>query len=297
MSETHNGVSVVIPCYNEAQSIAAVLDQVYQTLDQSGRPFEIIVVDDGSTDQTSARVDTSRFRLIRREVNRGYGSAIKMGVEEAQYKLIAITDADGTYPNEMLPSLIDETDHVEVFDMVVGSRTGKRVKVPLVRRPAKWLLTRLANYISGHRIPDLNSGLRVFHRSLWNKYERYFPEGFSLTTTITLAALTNGHRVKFVPIDYHPRSGKSKIRPIRDTINFFILILRTMLYFDPLKVFVPISLLLFLIGGVVGIGTLVLSNVYGIGQFMDVTTVLLLLTSIQLLALGVVADLITKKSS
>ncbi len=292
MNGTAEGVSVVVPCFNEANAISGVLENLAQVLKALPCPWETIVVDDGSTDGSAEKVDTGRFHLVRHETNRGYGASLKTGARHARYNLIALIDADGTYPADRIPELVRQC---EDYDMAVGARTGKNARVPPIRRPAKWILNALANYISGHHIPDLNSGLRVVRRSLWEKFERFFPNGFSLTTTITLASLTNGYRVKFLPIDYHYRVGKSKIRPIRDTLNFFILVLRTILYFDPLKVFIPASLLLFLGSLLVGGVTLILSNVFHIGKFMDVSTLVLLVTALQLLAIGVLADLITKR--
>jgi glycosyltransferase involved in cell wall biosynthesis len=286
------GLSVIVPCYNEEKAIAPVLDRLDAVLREAGLAHEIIVVDDGSTDATAERIDTARFHLIRHDVNTGYGAALKTGAAQARFPLLAITDADGTYPNEELPRLVRELGAAE---MVVGARTGQHVHVPLARRPAKWALTRLANYLTGQHIPDLNSGLRVIRRELWDRFSYLFPDGFSLTTTITLASLTNHRRVKYVPINYHARVGSSKIRPIRHTIEFIQLILRTVLYFQPLKVFVPVSLSLFLASVLIGAGTLILSNVFHIGKFMDVTTVLLFLSALQLIAIGALADLITKR--
>lgn len=292
MSDPSPGVSIVIPCYNEEHAIASVLDQVREVMAASGLVYEVLVVDDGSKDSTAERVDTSRFRLVRHAVNRGYGAALKTGVHHARYPLICITDADGTYPNERIPELVAEMSEL---DMVVGSRTGENVRIPITRRPAKWAITQLANYLSGNRIPDLNSGLRVIRRDIWQRFEPYFPDGFSLTTTVTLATLTSGCRVKFVPIDYHHRVGKSKIRPIRDTLNFVKLIIRTVLYFDPLKVFLPVSMALLLASLLIGGGTLALSAIWGIGHFLDVTTLVLFVTGLQLLAIGALADLLTKR--
>jgi hypothetical protein len=156
-------------------------------------------------------------------------------------------------------------------------------------------LNRLANYLTGTRIPDLNSGFRAVRREIWERYEHYFPNGFSLTTTITLASLSDGRRVVFHPINYRARVGNSKIRPIRDTLNFIQLILRTVFYFDPLKVLLPVSLSLMGAGGAVGLVTILLQNGFGIGKFMDVTTQLLILTGLQILAIGGLADLVSKR--
>lgn len=280
------GVSVIIPCYNEERAVGPVLDRVRHTMEALERPYEIIAVDDGSADRTVERLEAAAVTLIRHPHNRGYGAALKTGARAARHDTLVITDADGTYPNERIPELLARLENA---DMVVASRTGERVHVPAARRPAKWALTKLAHYLSGQRIPDLNSGLRAIRRTLWIKYEPVFPDGFSLTTTLTLAALTNGHVVEYLPINYHARVGRSKIRPIRDTMNFIRLILRTVLYFDPLKVFVPLTLALW--AAAVGVGGLSWLH----GRLMDVTTIVLFMTGLQMLAIGALADLITKR--
>lgn len=286
-----SGVSVIIPCYNEVDAIAGALAQVDAALAELGLPWEVIVVDDGSTDGTGARVDGARHRLVRHAQNRGYGAALMSGARVAKYDCLVITDADGTYPIREIPALVRE---LEGADMVVGARVGNNVNVPLIRRPAKWAIGRLANYVTNARIPDINSGLRAIRRPLWERFENIFPQGFSLTTTITLAALTNGYRVIYHPIDYHARVGRSKIRPIRDTVNFTMLILRTTLLFDPLRVFVPLSLMMLAASFFTGFGTLALFYLGIFKHFWDTTTTLLFLSSIQLFALGGIADVIIR---
>jgi hypothetical protein len=178
-------------------------------------------------------------------------------------------------------------------EMAVGARTGADVHIPLIRRPAKRILRGIAAYLAGEPIPDLNSGLRAIRRELCLRYESIFPNGFSFTTTITLASLTNGHRVDYVSIDYAQRSGSSKIRPIRDTLGFLALIIRTVVYFNPLKVFYPL-------GGLVAVLFMV-SLIYDLilvesAPNLGDKTVLLFVALVQTLTLGLVADLIDKKS-
>ncbi|HSB60866.1 MAG TPA: glycosyltransferase family 2 protein, partial [Vicinamibacteria bacterium] len=290
-------VSVVIPAYNEAAHVADQIRRVEAVLATTGWQYEILVVDDGSTDATAANAATAavpaspaaaaavsrapagtaagddggddgggdggddgsgdgggpggpgaragaaapgRVRVVRRAQNRGYGAALKLGVRLARYDWILITDADGTYPAEAIPALLA---HGAAHSMVVGARTGTTVRVPLERRPAKWFLNRLASYLAGQPLPDLNSGLRLMRKALVERYAHLLPEGFSFTTTITLAAACNGHPVAYVPIDYHARLGASKIRP-RHAYDFTLLIIRTIVFFHPLKVFLPLGAVL-----------------------------------------------------
>lgn len=243
-SEPRKAVSVVIPAYQEGAHILEELRDVLAVLAESGWEHEVIVVDDGSTDDTASRAEAAGVRVISLRRNRGYGAALKNGIGAAKHDLILITDADGTYPASAIPSLLERA---EENDMVVGARTGETVKVPLARRPAKWFLRRLAGYLAGQRLPDLNSGMRLMRRDLVESYAHLLPSGFSFTTTITLAAACNEHDIEFVPIDYHKRLGESKIRPWH-AYDFMLLILRTIVFFNPLKVFIPLGALLALAG-------------------------------------------------
>jgi glycosyltransferase involved in cell wall biosynthesis len=237
-------VSVIIPAFNEESSVEIVVRELRETLQQHGYCAEIIVVDDGSTDETASIAQFSGARVLRHRRNRGYGASLKTGITAAAFEVIAIIDSDGTYPPKYLPGMLEELKRA---DMVVGARTGKETHIPLVRRPAKFVLGRLANYVSGTRIPDLNSGLRVFRRDVAMQYFPILPNQFSFTTTITLAMLCDNYAVTYLPIDYHKRQGKSKIVPW-DVGNFAILILRTAMLFRPLRVFLPIAFVCLLYG-------------------------------------------------
>lgn len=232
------GVTVVIPAHNEEQSIQSVVTEVRELLAQNSVNAEIIVVDDGSQDGTASAAQSGGARVLQHRSNRGYGAALKAGIVAATYDAIAIMDADGTYPARYLPQLLTELEH---NDMVVGARLGQDVHIPLVRRPAKWLLKHLANYVSNARIPDLNSGLRVFRRDIAMQYFPILPNYFSFTTTITLAMLCDNYAVSYIPIDYRKRQGRSKIVPW-DAGSFAILILRMAMLFRPLRVFLPLAL-------------------------------------------------------
>lgn len=278
-------VSIIIPAYNEEESIGETLDQVKEVMDQSGVTHEIIVVDDGSMDGTAQIASERGVKLLQHPSNLGYGASVKTGIRRARYAAIATTDADGTYPTWKIPELLEFIDE---YDMVVGARVGERVSIPLIRRPAKWVLTQLANYLVGKKIPDLNSGLRVFKKEIALAFFRVLPSGFSFTATITLAMLANEYLVKFVPIDYYPRAGRSKIRPVQDTLNFLSLIVRTVMYYNPLKVFMPLSLI-FLLAGLI-------RGAYGIVSVRNISDsdLLLFVTGMLIGMLGLLADLIDK---
>lgn len=231
-------LTVVIPAFNEEAQIGTVLTDLRSLFHENGIVAEIIVVDDGSSDNTAHVAKATGARVIRHRSNRGYGASLKTGIVEASHETIAITDADGTYPARYLPQMLEELENA---DMVVGARIGGKVHIPLVRRPAKWALNRLANYVSGRQIPDLNSGLRLFRRDVVLQYFPILPDQFSFTTTITMAMLCDKYAVSYIPIDYLKRGGRSKIVPW-DAGSFAILILRIAMLFKPLRVFIPMAL-------------------------------------------------------
>jgi len=281
-------VSIVIPAYNEEEAIGSVIDQIINVMEKADIPCEIIVVDDGSTDNTVQIIQERAVQLIRHPFNRGYGAALKTGMRKAKHDIIAIIDADGTYPVEYFPKLMSG---IGEWDMVVGARVGKDAETSLLRRLVKWFMTQMANYLVGVPIPDLNSGLRVFKKDIAMRFYNILPSGFSFTVTITLALLSNDYLVQYVPISYHKRVGNSKIRPIRDTLGFLQLIIRTVMYFAPLKIFLPVSLTLFLFGAIV-----FLYSVLVLHKVMDVTVVVTILASIQIAVIGLLADLMDKRS-
>lgn len=239
-----NAVSVVIPAYNEELSVQESIDEIVAAFADTDYEMEIIVVDDGSSDDTARRAKKAGARVIQHRGNRGYGASLKTGIIAATHDVIAITDADSTYPADFLPGMIEKLRHA---DMVVGSRTGADVHIPLSRKPAKWFLRVMANYVSATKIPDLNSGLRVFRRDVAMQYFAILSDQFSFTTTITLAMLCDKYAVVYTPIDYRKRTGKSKIMPW-DAGSFAILIMRVAMLFRPLRVFLPIAALCILYG-------------------------------------------------
>lgn len=280
--------SLILPVYNEAQSIATTINHLQKNLSFLKSEYEIIVVNDGSTDATREILQNcSQITVIDHHQNRGYGAALKTGIRHARYSLIAITDADGTYPNERIPELVRLAAQ---FDMVVGARIGTNVQYSTLRKIPKFFLVRFAEWMTRCPIPDLNSGMRVFRKIVVKKFINLLPDSFSFTTTITIAMLTSNYLVHYVPIDYHARIGKSKIKPIRDTLNFVQLILRTGMYFAPLRVFLPVASV-FLIAFLVTLwGDLFIRH--------DLTerTLILLVAATQLGMFALLADMIDKRN-
>jgi len=276
-------IAVVIPAFNEQEGVGQTVDGVRQALQSSPYSFEVVVVDDGSTDETAARAAEHGARLIQQPRNGGYGSALKAGIENSDSEFVVITDADGTYPYDAIPKLVDLAADA---DMVVGSRSANDVSSPLIRRPAKWVLRKLASYLAGEEIPDLNSGLRVMRRSVLLKFIHILPQGFSFTMTITLSMLCNSYRVIYEPIVCQKRIGASKIRAV-DAVSFLVLVLRTVVLFNPLKVFLPFGTLLF----VTGLGKLIYDLFL---RNISETAVMAILGACLVWAVGLLADLIVR---
>jgi glycosyltransferase involved in cell wall biosynthesis len=280
------GLSIILPAHQEAQGIGCVIDDICAC--DIGE-YEIIVIDDGSEDKTGEIARNHGTKVIRHAHNRGYGAALKTGIRNAGYDLILIIDADGTYPCQVIPDLVDHlTDNQ--YDMVIGARVGENVSIPFVRKPAKWFITRLGQYVAGETILDINSGLRVFKRSIALHFFSALPDGFSFTTTITLGMLINHYKVGYLPINYYARIGKSKINPFRDTINIFRLIFRIALYFAPLKLFMPMSGFVFLLA----LGWGVFTH-FVLGELADVSTLVIALAAFQIAMIGLLAELINHR--
>jgi glycosyltransferase involved in cell wall biosynthesis len=280
-------ISILVPAYNEASGIRETVEQLTEALLRLPGPTEILVIDDGSTDGTGRVAEEAGATVLRHETNRGYGAALKTGLRHAEGETIVIIDADLTYPSDRIPDLLEA---LEDCDMAVGSRTGDRVHIPQSRKLAKWVLRKLANRVAGREIPDLNSGLRAFRKDLGQKYFHLFPDGFSFTTTLTLASLCDGLRVRFIPIDYARREGKSKIRPVQDTFNFVVLILRIAAYFDPLRVFLPAAFF----SGLVSVFLLVFYFIRD-GGLSD-SGVLACVVTLLVFMMGILADLVVRRS-
>jgi len=283
-------VSIVIPVFNEEEAIGDDLDLVIQTMEATDYDYEIIVVDDGSTDRSADIVrQRVRVKLLQHPYNRGVGAARTTGIKQAKGDIVVMTDGDGTYPNQDIPRLLA---HMDEYDMVVGARRREAGTVRLLRVPVKYLIRLLASYLVGMSIPDLNSGFRAFRKALAGTYLNILPRAHSWVSTITVAFLSDGHTLKFIPIDYYPRKGKSKFRPVADTYNYLSLVTRTIMYFDPLKVFLPVALFL----GVVATAKLIRDFLTYPTLYIPGDTLLIVFIAAQVFVIGLLADLIVRKS-
>jgi glycosyltransferase involved in cell wall biosynthesis len=280
-------VTVVLPVYNEQGHLFEEVRRIRAALDASAYSYEIIVVDDGSNDGSSEQLRTIEgIRLISFATNRGSGSARRAGTAAARGRVVVWTDADMTYPNDDIPGMVKE---LEGYDQVVGARRSEQGTHKAFRVPAKWFIRRLASYLVDVKIPDLNSGLRAFRADVARQYLHLLPPGFSCVTTITMAFLANGYSVKYVPIDYAPRAGKSKFHWWKDTKRYLIQVIRLVLSYDPLRVFLPVGLLL----ASIGFGKL---GYDWVTKDFRVTTntLLTLFAAFQVFAIGLLADLVVR---
>ena len=283
-------VSVVLPCYNERDHVELEVKRIRTALTAAGLRHEVVCVDDGSTDGTREvlqAIDGIRTILLPR--NQGSGTARRIGTQQAKGRVVVWTDADLTYPNERIPELVAQLD--ETYDQVVGARRGEAGSYRLLRVPAKWAIRRLAAYLTSTDIPDLNSGLRAFKRSVAEPYLRLLPPGFSCVTTITLAFLSNGHPVKYVPVDYFKRAGRSKFHPFRDAYNYLLQVLRMVMYFNPLRVLMPVALALLATTAAKLAYDLVVHHLRVTGS-----TVLVGLAAFNIIAIALLADLVVHRS-
>ena len=278
-------VSVILPVFNERGHLDEEISRIRDSLASSGYSFEIIVVDDGSTDGSGKRLrEIEGVRLIQFQTNRGSGSARKYGTLQARGEVVVWTDVDMTYPNEEIPRLVKELD--SGWDQVVGARTSEQGTVKFLRTPAKWVIRKLASYLVDVKIPDLNSGLRAFRRSVAYQYLYLLPRGFSCVTTLTLAFLNNGYSIKYVPIDYYPRSGESKFHWWKDTRRYMLQVVRMMLMYNPLRVFMPPAVLIL----VVGLGNVVF-DIFDKNWRLGTNTLAILGLGLTLAIVGMIADL------
>lgn len=281
--DTVYDLSIVVPAYNEVNAIEDSIAELARMIKANNIHAEIVVVDDGSTDGTYEKALKTEARVIRVDQNVGYGHSLKTGIRQSRSHFVAIIDADGTYPADKIPEMLDLC---QTADMIVGNRGEAMEGVPLIRRPAKWVLNKLANVLAQRRIPDLNSGLRVFRRESIERFLSLMPDGFSFSTTSTLCMICSKLRVTYVPIKYGKRVGHSKIRPT-DFFRFMLLVVRIIVLFHPLRVFLPLGFALFGLGAVKGIYDMFQMN-------LSESAIFALLAALMVWSLGLIADMISR---
>jgi glycosyltransferase involved in cell wall biosynthesis len=278
-------LTVLLPCYDEEEAIGPVIRELREAL--SGWPgrYEILVVDDASTDHSVERAEAEGVRVARRVQNAGAGAARKTGIREARGRLVAMLDADGTYPAKHLPQLLS---FFPEWDQVNGARTSEQGTIRWLRTPAKWAIRKLAEWIAGRSIPDLNTGMKVFKRDQMLHYLWCIPDGFSCVSSMTLAFLCNGHAVRWEPIDYRERIGQSKFHPVKDAARYMGTVVRIVMYFRPLRVFVPLAL---------GVGALAVVKGFWSWQIsakhtLQESDIIIALAAVMIGVVGLLADLI-----
>jgi glycosyltransferase involved in cell wall biosynthesis len=289
VDEPELDVSIVLPVHDEAGHLGAEIDRICKAMNGSAYSWELLVVDDGSTDG-SAEIGRGRdhVRVLRSARNRGAGRSRRDGTEAARGRVIVWSDADMTYPNDRIPWLVEQLGS---SDQIVGARTSERGTLRLVRVPAKWVIRRLATYLTRTKIPDLNSGFRAFRRDVGRQFVHQLPDGFSCVTTMTMTFLMNGYEVTYVPIDYRERAGRSKFHWWADTRRYVFQVVRMMLSYDPLRVFLPVSMFL---GAVFAakLGYDIVDKDFRPAA----NTILLGFAVVQVLVVGLLADLVVRTS-
>jgi len=294
MNATSLRIAVLVPCYNEEGHVIAEVERISAAMDASGYSYELVCVNDASTDDTLAKLYEAAPRFPKMEVvnfhrNSGSGTVRRIGTQRARGEIVVWTDADMTYPNEQIPELVQILELDQSVDQVVGARTSEQGTHKFLRVPAKFVIRKIAERLTNSKIPDLNSGLRAFRREVALPYLRLLPPGFSCVTTITVAFLSNQHDVRYVPIDYAKRAGTSKFKFVKDAYRYILQVLRMVMYFNPLKVLMPVALFLLGLGLAKGIYDMVVHPF-----FFAINTVLIFVTGLIIASLALLADLIVR---
>ena len=274
-------ISIIIPAHNEAESIGPVLLEVAKGF--KGKKFELLVIDDGSNDLTGDTASKNGATVIRHTHNKGYGAALKTGIRNAHGNWVLFMDADGQHGSEDALKLLTV---VGQNDMVVGQR-AQLVHSPFWRMPGKWALGWMANYLTRQHIPDLNSGLRLIKREIVARYMELCPNGFSFSTTITMILFNRGYEIAYIPFEIKKRKGKSTVS-FATGLDTLLLILRIATLIDPLRIFVPLSLIIGFIGLAWGIPYAIMGNGISVGSMLAIVT------SILLFSIGLISDQISQ---
>lgn len=276
-------ITILLPAHNEEEAIGKVIDDIREAMKGGKWNYEILVVDDRSDDRTVEIAEKRGARIVKRAVRGGSGASRRTGILNAEGNVIVMLDADGSYNAADIPQMLA---FFPDYDQVNGARTSEQGTMKLLRGPAKWFIRKLACYLTKTDIPDLNTGLKAFKKDIMKKYLWVLPDGFSCVTTMTLAFLANGYAVKYIPTQYFKRIGKSKFHPVKDTAAYFNTVLRMVMYFKPLRVFMPASFFLILFGIAKAIITYMLT-----GRLQS-SDIIIFMTAIIVCVLGLIADLI-----
>jgi glycosyltransferase involved in cell wall biosynthesis len=278
MIDANHRLAVVVPAYNEAESIQNVVGKIRQVVPA----LEVVVVDDGSTDATAERAALAGATVLRHPHNKGNGAAVKTALRELPHDGLVIIDADGQHPPEMIPTLARQLGE---YDLIVGARTSDS-DAKSHRQFGNWVFCRLASFLSERRIPDVTSGFRAIDRRTALEFIHLYPNGFSFPTTSTLAFISAGYNVKFEPVVAAARHEHthSHIRPLRDGLRFILMILRIATMINPLRIFAPTAVLAMILGVAWSIRTLALS-----GQ-ISAAGALLFGAGVNILFFGIVVD-------
>jgi glycosyltransferase involved in cell wall biosynthesis len=280
-------VTVIIPAHNEAQAVGKVVSEVQSVLQKTKTSFEILVVDDASTDQTALKAQKAGAKVVKRLLRGGSGAARKTGLREALGKIVVMLDADGSYDPKTIPQMLKLFPQ---FDQVNGARDSEQGAYPGLRQPAKWFIKTLASYLTNTSIPDLNTGLKAFKRQPMLKFLWVIPNGFSCVSTMTLAFLSNGYNVTWIPTKYRKRIGISKFHPFHDTLAYLTTVVRIVMYFNPLRIFGPLALVIFVLGLLSAIRN------FSLYHTIQQSDIIIFMTATVTLTLGLLADLIVALS-
>ena len=286
--------TIVLPCFNEEAHVLAEVQRITKAMDDDGMPYELLAVDDASTDDTlavlrQAEREFPSLRVVAFRRNGGSGTVRRIGTQMARGEIVVWTDADMTYQNDRIPELVRILLADDTYDQVVGARTTEEGSHKVLRVPAKWVIRKVAEVLAKQRIPDLNSGLRAFRKEVSLPYLRLLPPGFSCVTTITLAFLCNQHDIRYVPTTYAKRAGTSKFHFVKDAYRYILQVLRMVMYFEPLRVLMPLALFLFGLGAVKAVTDMVRHLFY-----FPANTVLLLVSGLLIGSVALLADLVVR---
>lgn len=274
-------VTVVVPVYNEEKSISGVLNRIRE----EDRGYEILVVDDGSTDATAVICSEAGIRTVRHPYRKGNGAAVKSGIINSDADIVVVVDGDGQYDVSDIPAFIEA---MAESDLVVGARNSQS-KETVIRRAGNKALSAISTYLSGKRIFDLTSGFRAFKREKMLEFINLLPDGFSLPATSTMAFINSGYNVKFIPVEMAKREHgtRSKLNPLREGFRFLMIILRITTLFNPLKIFLPLAFILWALAAADAAVGILISSV------MPGTAIILFISGVIIFFFGFLAEQMT----